>query len=277
MYIFYIDEAGCPGRLPSTTSPVQPILCIAGLAIPQIALPDITQEFLELKSQFNPNVSSRLSHFLRIMLHEIKGADLRRDIRKGNRNERRRALVLLDKTLDILDRYECKIFSRVYVKRPGDPFDGNAVYTSSIQTLCHQFNTFLIDRDKRGIVIADSRAKNQNNNVSFSVFTAKFRNKGDAYPNILEMPVFGHSENHVGLQIADWIASAILFPAISYVYCTGHIKSVHVNAKDKLITDKFCPKIKRLQYRYLDNGKYQGGISVNDGILRSRSSSYLFR
>ena len=91
------------------------------------------------------------------------------------------------------------------------------------------------------------------------------------------MPVFGHSENHVGLQIADWIASAILFSAMSYVYCTGYIKSVHVRSEDKIIKEKFNQKIKQLQYRYYNDDHYKCGIVVIDGILKSRSASLLFK
>jgi hypothetical protein len=64
----------------------------------------------------------------------------------------------------------------------------------------------------RGVVIADSRVPGQNVNVAHSVFTQKYRATGDPYPRILEVPVFGHSNNHVGLQLADVVGSALLAP-----------------------------------------------------------------
>jgi len=277
MYILYIDEAGCPGSLPGPTSDVQPIFCIAGLILPQNELPNVTAEFLDLKRRFNPSYASTLSHDLEIMLYEIKGSNLRSDIKNGTRNIRRRAVGILDKTINIIENYNGKLIARTYIKEPGGSFSGNAVYTSAIQTLCENFQNFLAANNTTGIVVADSRKKNQNNKVSFSIFTKKFKMVGDEYPNILEMPVFGHSENHVGLQISDWIASAILFPSLAHVYCSGYVNNVHIHPQNQLIKDRFIEKIKALQYRYVNGGRYVGGISVSDGILRRRSSSYLFR
>ena len=190
----------------------------------------VTDEFLHLKRRFNPRYAESLRHDLRIMIYEIKGSDIRSDIRSASRNKRRRALGILDKTLSILERYECRIIAKAYIKEPGGIFDGVAAYTSTIQALYANFENFLDTKDgASGIVVADSRRKGQNNKVSFSIFTKKHRSAGDAYPHIIEMPLFGHSENHVGLQMADWIASALLYPMLSYTYCRGYIISADYN------------------------------------------------
>jgi hypothetical protein len=66
--------------------------------------------------------------------------------------------------------------------------------------------------------------------VSHSIFTQKFKAEGDQYPRVLEMPTFGHSNNHVGIQIADLLASALLYPMATCAYCRGHVSNVHVDA-----------------------------------------------
>jgi hypothetical protein len=39
----------------------------------------------------------------------------------------------------------------------------------------------------------------------------------------MEVPSFGHSDNHAGLQLADLICSAFLWPMAMHAYCEGHI------------------------------------------------------
>ena len=39
----------------------------------------------------------------------------------------------------------------------------------------------------------------------------------DAYDRLMEMPMFGHSDNHAGIQAADMICSAFLFPMAAFV------------------------------------------------------------
>jgi hypothetical protein len=48
--ICYIDEAGCSGKLPSSTSPIQPLLVISALIIDLENIALITKEFLVPKT-----------------------------------------------------------------------------------------------------------------------------------------------------------------------------------------------------------------------------------
>lgn len=88
-----------------------------------------------------------------------------------------------------------------------------------MQDISLHFNEFLLARNSRGVLIADGRAHHQNIQVSHSVFTQKWRTGGDPFPSMLEVPVFSHSENHVGLQLADLIASTLVFPMAATNYC----------------------------------------------------------
>lgn len=276
MYLCYVDEAGCPGALPSATSSVQPVLVIAGLFIPQAQLALLTRNFLQLKRHFNPGLAPASVPWLDLAKNEIKGADLRHDLRQAGRNRRRAVNGFLDRVIGLLEDSNAQLVARIYVKGPGGPFNGRAVYTSSVQALCSSFQHFLAAKDSRGFMIADSRTPALNSVVSHSVFTQKFKASGDAYDRILEMPTFGHSENHVAIQITDFLCSTILSPMATSTYCQGHITSVHVHVRDDEIRKKYGPRIKALCYRYTDGMRPRGGLTVNDAIAH-RPANLMFR
>lgn len=138
---------------------------------------------------------------------------------------------------------------------------------------------YILDRrDDTGFMIADSRTPALNTQVSHSIFTQKYRAKGDPWGRLLDLPTFGHSNNHVPLQITDLLCSTLLFPMATATYCIGHIKGKHVKGRDKFIKRRYASRIKALQYRYkdMDSGKSSGGIFVNDGLL-GRKSGLLFQ
>ena len=89
--------------------------------------------------------------------------------------------------------------------------------------------------------------------------------------------MFGHSENHIGLQVSDWLASALLFPIMSHVYCDGHIQSIHVSPHYHLLKSRYADRLKKLQYRYVSGSRHKGGITVIDNILKSRSARLIFQ
>ena len=276
MYFCYIDEAGCTGNLPSNQTDIQPVFVLCGLIIPESSIVSITHDFLALKRQFNPSLAQTLDHALDIVKHEIKGAeDLRKPIRKNNRNNKRRAIGFLDKVLDILEKHECQILPHIYVKSPHKEMDGVSLYSRSTQYINSHFQAFLHQQDSKGIMIADSRNHELNVRVSHSIFTQKFKTSGDAYPNVIEMPVYGHSDNLVAIQITDILCSALLFPITTYAYCTGHITSVHVNNKYEILQSRYAKRLKDLSFRYYDGERYRGGITVYDA-LEQRNANHFF-
>ena len=58
----------------------------------------------------------------------------------------------------------------------------------------------------------------RHNDVSHSIFTQKFSPAARNYQRLVELPTFGHSENHAGLQICDIVCSALLFPIACFAY-----------------------------------------------------------
>ena len=119
-------------------------------------------------------------------------------------------------------------------------------------------------------MICDGRMHNQDAVVSHSIFTQKMRQSGDAYPHIVESPVFGSSKNHAGLQLADLVASAFLFPLASRTYCASHYTNVHVDSRyDQVI--RFRERRGNLQYKYQSGGRSSGGVIVSDRLAHRRS------
>jgi hypothetical protein len=151
------------------------------------------------------------------------------------------------------------------------------MYTAAAQQIASNFQDYLTANNTRGVVIADCRSKATNVQVSHSVFTQKFKNDGDRFNRILELPLFGNSDNHAALQICDLLCSAILFPIASYSYCLGHLDSMHVHEEYAQIKQKYGPRLMALQYRYTDlRDRPVGGVTVSDHLMK-RSSSVMFR
>ena len=90
------------------------------------------------------------------------------------------------------------------------------------------------------------------------------------------MPTVGHSNNHVMIQIADLLASALLFPLATYGYCLNHVHNVHVDANFGYLIARYGSRLRALQYRYRDATQaWRGGMAVDDKIGH-RSGKFLF-
>ncbi len=127
-------------------------------------------------------------------------------------------------------------------------------------------------------MIADSRTPALNASVAHSIFTQRFRSSagGDPYPRILEVPTFGHSQNHAGIQLADLVVSGLLFPIAAHSHCLGHVRNAtHVSPDHALLTPRYGARLAGLEMK-VKAGPDAGGISVTDAI-GARGSGSLFR
>jgi Protein of unknown function (DUF3800) len=280
MKLCYIDESGDLGMLPATlpaNSNDQPVLIIGGLFFDSNQATHWTHAFLNLKHRYFPNLPYPSNSHLDRIIPEIKGADLRRNAIRGSARQRHHAIGFLDSLLALLQAHDVRLVARIWVKALGQPFSGRSVYTSSIQGICTYFNHYLDQISDFGLCVADSRYQILNVNVSHSVFTQKFRSAPPAYGRLVELPTFGHSENHAGIQLCDIICSALLFPIACYAYCTGFLANVHVQSGADLLRQRYGPILKSLQYRYQEpNGHYTGGLVVSDA-LQQRNATAMFR
>lgn len=276
MHFFYIDDAGCTGALLSSTSEIQPVFCLSGIILRQQYLDGFTRDFLALKERFFPGLRPQSGEFLDWIKSEIKGSDLRRIIREGNRDSRRQVIGFMDKGITLLEKYGARILGRIYIKGIGEPFNGTSVYSSAVQLLAKDFQKFLEEQNSTGLMILDSRNKPKNANVSHSLFTQKFKSSGDAYDRLLEMPLFVHSDNQAGIQVADLICSGMLFPMATYVYCMGFVNSVHVSYNYHKIRDMFGLRLKSMQYRYQDTDRNTGVLKWKGGIITADAINQQF-
>ena len=255
----------------------QPVLVLGAIIVDASRLEALTQDFLNLKSHWFPGLAYPSHNHLDKIIPEIKGADLRRNMTRSGRNQRRHAIGFLDHMLTMLTGHGVRIIARIWIKGLAQPFNGRSVYTSSIQGLYTYFDHFLTDQDDLGFCIADSRDHLKNVSVAHSVFTQKFRSSSTVYERILELPTFGHSENHAGLQICDILCSALLYPIAAESYCTGYVANVHVQPGAAKLRERFGPTLKAMQYRYPSPmGRWTGGIVVSDALAQ-RNATLMFR
>lgn len=276
--ILYIDEAGDPGPMPSPPEhDSQPVLVIGGIIIDSDCLYSLTHDFMNLKKRFYPK-QPRISQHFDWLLLEIKGSLMRNRVIRGNARVRAHTLGFLDNVLALLKRYEARIVARVSIKKVGGVFDAKSVYTSSIQAVCYNFEAFLEQIDDYGFCIADGRSESKNINLAHSVSTKKFRRSHNEYNRLCEVPAFGYSNNHVGIQLSDLICSGLIFPIACHVYCTGFVANHHVNSKAVILKQRYSADLRNMQFRYFDQveQRTRGGIVVSDGI-QGRPSTRLLR
>ena len=279
MKVCFVDEAGDLGALANPPlSNDQPVLVVGGLFVDTANIRSLTNDFLNLKQRYFPGLNYPSANHLDRILPEVKGADVRRNATRGTPRQQRHAVGFLDRIMGLLQQYDVKLVARIWVKGIGLPFHATSVYTSSIQGICTYFDHHLAQTGDIGICIADSRNKFKNIRVSHSIFTQKFSPAARNYLQIAELPTFGHSENHAGLQVCDIVCSALLYPIACFAYCTGHVNNVHVQPAAASLRNRYGPQLLSLQYRYRDaaTGRYQGGLVVSDPILQ-RNGSLMFR
>lgn len=274
MLVAYVDDAGDVQTLKSGSG-IQPILAFACVIVDQAQISQLTRDFLQLKEHHFRGRLTSGRHRLGNILTEIKGAELRTMVRESSR-KRRTALLYLRDLLDILEGVDARVIGRVWIKAPNARLDGLAMNTYSIQWICEVFQRYLEVQRDQGIVVIDNNNPGVNAKVAHSVFTQKFQFTGDCYDRILEMPTFGGSENHAGLQIADNVGSGMVVPMAGRAYCTAHAEGSHVHPEYDKISDWLGTKLRHRQFRYREAESWCGGFVVSDPV-GGKHSGYLFR
>lgn len=91
-----------------------------------------------------------------------------------------------------------------------------------------------------------------------------------------EVPLFAHSDNHAGLQLADLVASTLAFPMAAAAYCKPRTGAPHSSPYYDDVRSAFGRRLMSRQYRYRDEtGRWRGGLVVSDPIGH-QSGSLLF-
>jgi Protein of unknown function (DUF3800) len=261
--ICYVDESGSADLLCEKTTNSTPILAIGGLIVPGGQQLNLAWDFLQLKKIYNPSLA-RATYLSEVIRTEVKGSDLRADLRAGTRRRRRRAIGFLDKVFTLVERYQCRLVGRVWVKDLDVELIDRKVYSSGVGWIGQAFHQYLDVRDQEGLVLLDSRTKVKNTPNVDGVTTQRLRHGGNAFPRLCESPVFGHSDSHVVLQIADVIVSALMFPCACAAYCSHLTWNDHARPEYEDVRARYGQRLKDLQYRYFDQsaGQWRGGLYV---------------
>ncbi|MEU6440490.1 DUF3800 domain-containing protein [Streptomyces sp. NPDC047046] len=275
MHLCYVDEAGNGQTLDPARPDAPPVLVVGGFTVPRNHVRSLTWAFLDVKKHYRPQLrnAEQLSD---VIQHEIKGADVRKNLRAGNHGWRRAAMELISSLLDMLEAHEARVLARVWIKEEGQAFDESGVYPSSVAALNETFQAQLAHEHSRGMMVLDSRTKVKNAPNVHCVTTRKYRAGGDVLRGVIESPVFGHSDTHTLLQVADLLVSSLLFPIACHAYLSDVSWNVHCDDAYAPLREQFGHRLKKLQFRYQDpSRKWRGGIVVSDRRTR-QSSSLMF-
>lgn len=274
MQICYLDESGgC--EAPDSSSSATPAMVIMGLVVDAASIPALTRDFLALKRLHFPNrfaSGKALDH----ILIEVKGSEILQMTRSSSRNKRRQAQRFRSGLLDLVETYKCSLIARIWIKELGKSMAPDGSYCYAVQDISRHFDQFLRSEGNVGIVIADGRAHHTNLRVAHSIFTQKWRTGEDPYPALRDVPLFAASDNHAGLQIADLLASTLIFPMAVSAYCPRQAGNPHSSGLYQDVRKEFGSRLQNLQYRYRDGaGRWRGGLVVGDPIGK-RPGSLLF-
>jgi Protein of unknown function (DUF3800) len=270
LQLCYVDESGTAETLLDTDPRQQPVIVIAGVSLPERDLSAVTHEWIELKTRFYPSIGRQGHGWLDAILHDMKGAKLRKGFRVGASGRRRKQAVgLIDGVLGLLERHEARIVGRVWVKRLGVVNKDMSIHGASLQFICAAFDAGL-PRGERGMVVVDSQTYQHNHRLAHSVFTQRF-GTNPQHRGLVDLPVFGHSDNHAGLQIADFLCSAVLAPVACAVYAGGYAGwNTHCDSGYLDIRERFGERLQALTFtwRRPGSGGSRDSVAVSDPITK---------
>ncbi|WP_230460122.1 DUF3800 domain-containing protein, partial [Sansalvadorimonas verongulae] len=220
-----------------------PVFVIAGLILKADKVSEFTNKFVEIKREFYPGLSDKIGRPIDLIREEIKGAELRNPKSLKSTRKWKHTRDFLSRLINLVHTYEGRIVGKILVKKPDQETNAMSIYTSAVQQICTEFDHFLESKSSTGIVVADSRNHVLDVQASHSIFTQKFQRSGDAYPRLLEMPVFGKSDNHAGIQMCDILCSALLFPFASNAFCHEYsekLRNIHVQPSHEKLRKEFA-------------------------------------
>ena len=280
MYVCYVDESGDSGTLQISDINSNPFFVITGLIIEHTRLVPLTHNFLKIKTRFFPNHLMSAAMTLDKIQIEIKGNELRKALRGEDRRRFKQAIGYIDACINLLQANEVKLFGKILIKASGLANNDAAFYGGSIMHICRHFNSFLELKDELGFIVADSRKSSQNRRTTHTIFTQRHQARGNSYPRIVEMPVYGHSNNFSMLQIADIVCSAVIFPMLIDTF-GDHMEgsgNVHLSEKYGFVRNRYKAIIREMQFMYPDSqGFMRGGLLVADRTILQRKTGLLFR
>ncbi|MDR0592728.1 MAG: DUF3800 domain-containing protein [Bifidobacteriaceae bacterium] len=280
MRICYGDEAGETAVYDPSEPTSTPVFVLAAITVDTARADRLLMDYLALKSAYDPALKGRL--LADVIQHEVKGARLRRAIRsEDSPRSARRAIIYLDRALRLLEVSGCRIMGRVLVKRAGEEYSPAATYPSAVAELAETFNDQLTAGGERGLVILDAQTKVKNQGNVHTITTRRYRKGGNAYPGLIESPVFGHSDTHVMLQLADLVASALVYPAAIAAYLEPDQGDPQRSPAYQTVRELFGRRLANLEWRFTDGQTFRGppDMAKREGTVPRplRKSEYALR
>ncbi|RKR76020.1 DUF3800 domain-containing protein [Frondihabitans australicus] len=265
MFLCYIDESGDEQALRTKNDP--PVLVLGGLVVEESQSRGLIWDFLQLKKKYNPALAAKDAQLSDVIAFEIKGANLRADIRSDSRRRRRRAFGILDDVISLLDSHNVSLIAEVHVK--GQKVLNRWIYSDCVASLAEKFDVQLRAASTTGLVVLDARTKAKNVPSVQRITTKRFKSGANAYTHLAESPVFGHSDAHVVLQIVDIVVWALVFPMACAGFCLCLLDNAHPSSEYLHVRERYGQKLRLLEYRYLDrDGSRVGGVRVHDHMNR---------
>lgn len=266
MRLCFIDDTGDPGALSKNPPKGGPsaILGLIAVVIEADDVHELTHEVLSIKNNW-PHVRSYSTRVLDRIDCEVKGASIRKGWCSGAAPSlEHSARATTDGMMDLLERLGAAVFGKVFVKHPGGVFDGQRLYNIALSHICEAFEAYLSEVDDRGLVILDTRNEGKNRDSAHSVFTRKHAATGDAFPHLLELPTFGDGKNHAGLQMADWLASALVAPLAWEAFCVDATPCPEWDAGYARLGAEYRDRLRARQYAYETTDGWRGAIHADD-------------
>lgn len=206
--VCYLDESG--DEQPVTALGQSAIFAIGGFLVSADNADALLMEFLKLKQRTFRQLARPGVRLSDLITHEVKGAQLRRDLREGTRWSVYTAMSFLDQLLALLEKHSAKLVGQIYVK--SDASLSRYAYSIAVQKMISRVDKSYGAQRTRTLVVMDSRTKSKNTPTVRHLATQKFKSGSSDYKRLIETPVFGHSDAHPLIQIADIIVSGLLVP-----------------------------------------------------------------
>ncbi len=271
MHVCYFDESGDTRSLEadSVDRTLSPVFALGGLAVNSRELRSMNAQLVALKDEITDRPLKHEHDQQKILLPEIKGQRMRQFA--TDRGTQWVAFHVYDRVFEILEQHDARLHGRVFIKDPGTPSKGEDLYNRAVQLTCTRFNDRLEALDHYGVVVGDNRHPGANKAVAHAVYLQKFHGAGDQLPRIAELPSFGQSDNHVGLQLADLVCELL----VSF----ARTRFTDANAGHKALTDRYDARFDALQQRFVDRpgtANDLDGVFVGDISGKPKSPATLF-
>lgn len=250
--ICYLDESG--DEQPLTAPGQSKIFAIGGFLVSTDSADALLMDFLRLKQRTFSQLARPGVRLSDLITHEVKGAQLRRDLREGTRWSVHTAMSFLDQFLTLLEKHGAKLVGQNYVK--SDSSLSRYAYSMSVQQMIRRVDKSYGSRRTKMLVVMDSRTKSKNTPTVRHLATQKFKSGSSDYQRLIETPVFGHSDAHPLIQIADIVVSALLVPLAEATFFSPELAPHHGYTRAKSI---FANRLDALQLR---------SVVETDGSLR---------